>query len=320
MTLSIERRAIRPVGKTVRAMFSGLSLLAAPVGTLALGLGAFASSPAAAQEAGAANLNISPRRVIFTPAERTAAVYVFNQGTVPVLVDVSLADNVMLRSGEIVPTANAEGRGPDFAEAVGRLHSAKELILASPSRVSLPAGEGRTVRLRAMMPDGAAPQELRTHLTVTTVPSPNAGLTAESASALQADELRFSVQTTFGISIPLIVRTGALGTVAKFGAMSIDKPSGQDRSDGVAAILVVPVDRSGEKSLYGNIAVRSGSGKNAGVIGLVRGIGVYSEQDQRIVRVPLSRQPVRGETLTVTLTDEEGGSGKTLLAESFVVP
>jgi hypothetical protein len=273
-----------------------------------------------AQQAGAANLNISPRRVIFTPAERTAAVYVFNQGTVPVLVDVSLADNVMLRSGEIVPTANAEGRGADFVEAAERLHSAKGLILASPSRTSLPAGEGRTIRLRAMIPDGATPQELRTHLTVTTVPSPNAGLTAENASALQADELRFSVQTTFGISIPLIVRTGVLGTVAHFGAMSIDQPAGQDQGDGVAAILVVPVNRSGEKSLYGNIGVRSGIGKNAAVIGLVRGVGVYAEQDQRVVRVPLSRQPVRGETLTVTLTDEENSSGKILLTDSFVVP
>lgn len=320
MTLSIERRGIRPVGKAARAMLSGLWLLGAPAGAVALGIGAFANSPAAAQEASAANLNISPRRVIFTPAERTAAVYVFNQGTVPVLVDVGLADNVMLRSGEIVPTANAQGRGADFAEAVGRLHSAKDLILASPSRVSLPAGEGRTIRLRATMPDGAAPQELRTHLTVTTVPSPNAGLTAENASALQADELRFSVQTTFGISIPLIVRTGALSAVATFGAMSLDKPAGQDKSDGVAAILVVPVNRSGEKSLYGNVAVRSGSGKNAAIVGLVRGIGVYAEQDQRVVRVPLSRQPVHGETLTVTLTDEEGGSGKTLLTDSFVVP
>jgi P pilus assembly chaperone PapD len=301
-------------------MLAGLWLLSASAGVLAGGLGAFGCSSAAAQATGAANLNISPRRVIFTPANRTAAVYVFNQGTVPVLVDVSLADNVMLPSGEIVPTANAEGRGADFAQALGRLHSARDLILASPSRVSLPAGEGRTIRLRAMMPDGAAPDELRTHLTVTTVPSPNAGLTAENASALQADELRFSVQTTFGISIPLIVRTGALGTGAQFGVMSLEKPTGQDQADGVAAILVVPVSRSGEKSLYGNIAVRSGSGKNAGVIGLVRGVGVYAEQDQRIVRVPLSRQPAHGETLTVTLTDEESGSGKTLFTDSLVVP
>ena len=54
--------------------------------------------------------------------------------------------------------------------------------------------------------------------------------------------------------------------------------------------------------------------------GLVRGIGVYAEQDQRVVRVPLSRQPARGENLTVTLTDEEGGPGKTLLTGSFVAP
>jgi P pilus assembly chaperone PapD len=307
-------------GKLARNAVSSLLLAAASVGMPAAGLATLAISPAVAQDAGAANLNISPRRVIFTPSERSAAVYVFNQGSTAVLVDVSLADNVMLRSGEIVPTANAEGRGPDFAEAVGRLHSAKELILATPSRVSLPAGEGRTIRLRALMPEAAEAQELRTHLTVTTVPSADAGLTAENAAALQSDELRFKVQTTFGISIPLIVRTGALTAAAQFGAMSLDSPAEQDKHDGVAAILIVPVNRSGAKSLYGNIEVRSGSGKSASVIGLVRGIGVYAEQDQRVVRVPLSRQPVRGENLTVTLTDEEGGSGKTLLTGSFVVP
>jgi P pilus assembly chaperone PapD len=319
MTHTRQSGRAAPIGQLTRNALSSLLLAAAPVAGLALGL-ATVATPATAQDAGAANLNISPRRVIFTPAERSAAIYVFNQGSAAVLVDVSLADNVMLRSGEIVPLASAEGRGADFAEAARRLRSAKDLILATPSRISLPPGEGRTVRLRALMPDAGEAQELRTHLTVTTVPSPDAGLTAESAAAAQSDELRFRVQTTFGISIPLIVRTGALTAAAQLGAMSLDRAAEQDKREGVAAILVVPVNRSGAKSLYGNVEVRSGSGKSASVIGMVRGVGIYAEQDQRIVRVPLSRAPAPGESLSVTLTDEEGGSGRTLLTGSFIAP
>ena len=152
------------------------------------------------------------------------------------------------------------------------------------------------------------------------MPSRNTGLTAERASDLAPGELSFLVETTFGISIPLIVRNGAPVATAQLGAITLEGPSASDSANGVAAILAVPVTRTGEKSLYGNIEVLSGSGRDAAIIGLARGIGVYAEQDQRLVRVPLTRKPAAGETLTVRLSDEEGGAEKVLLTSTFVTP
>lgn len=297
---------------------SAALLIAATGGLASL---AIAPAPASAQEAAAANINISPRRVIFTPNERTAAVYVFNQGSAPVLVDVSLVDNVMLPDGEIVAVEAGSRRDtPEFAAAAERLRSAKELVLATPSRLSIPPGEGRTVRLRASMPDESAAREWRTHLTVATVPSRTTGLTAERAAELAPGELSFLVETTFGISIPLIVRNGAPEAAARFGAFSLAEPSAADQANGVAAVLTVPVGRSGEKSLYGNVEVRAGSGRNAELLGLARGIGVYAEQDERLVRIPLTRKPAAGEALTIRLSDEEGGTEKLLLTDTYIAP
>ena len=287
------------------------------------GLASLALAPAAAraQEAGTANINISPRRVIFTPNERTAAVYVFNQGSAPVLVDVSLIDNVMLPDGEIVAVETGARRDtPEFAAASQRLRSAKELVLATPSRLNIPAGEGRTVRLRASMPDDGTAREWRTHLTVATVPSRTTGLTADRAAALAPGELSFLVATTFAISIPRIVRNGAPEAAARFGAFSLAEPSAADRANGVATVLNVPVGRTGEKSLYGNLEVRAGPGRNAELLGIARGIGVYAEQDERLVRIPLTRKPAAGEALTVRFSDEESGTEKLLLTDTYIAP
>jgi P pilus assembly chaperone PapD len=322
------------MGDVARACFRRSILPRAAVATalivcVALG-GAAAIAPiqrASAQNAqaapapGIANLNISPRRIIFTPRERSAAVYVFNQGTAPVLVDVALVDNVMLPSGELVPLRDAERRGGEAAEYVRRVNSASEAIIATPSRLELPAGAGKTVRLRAQMPDGVGGQELRTHLTVTSVPPPSAGLTAEQAAALGENELQFSVQTIFGISIPLFIRSGDLPVTARFGPMTFDRDQPSEALPDGQPVLVVPVRREGARSIFGNIEVRAGVGRNAEPIGIVRGVGVYTELGERVVRVPLQRRPRPGETLAVTFVDgEDGGTGATLAAGTVTMP
>lgn len=289
-------------------------------GAMVAPLGSASAQTSQPSATGVANLNVSPRRVILTARERSAAVYIFNQGTAPVLVDVALIDNVMLPNGEIVPLPEAERRGGEAAEHARRVQSAQDAIIATPSRLSLPPGGGKTVRLRAQMPE-AADQEFRTHLTVTSVPPPNTGLTAEQAAELREGELQFSVQTLFGISIPLFIRTGDLSVTASFGPMAFDRDPPSAAAPSGQAVLVVPVRRQGTRSIFGNIEVRSGTGRNAELVGAVRGVGVYTELDRRTVRVPLQRQPRTGETLAVTLVDaEDGGTGETLATGSVAMP
>lgn len=259
---------------------------------------------------GISNINITPRRVVFDPAHRTAAVYVFNQGTVPVTVDVSLADNVMLPSGEIVPMDRVAAKGAEAQAIAARMQSARDLLLAAPSRLTLPPGQGRTIRLRATMPTQPAAGEYRSHLTVTAVPPPDAGVTAEQAAAAQNGELVLRIRAIFGLSIPLIIRPAGATATGSFGTITASDEDGKPA-------LLIPIERTGTASLYGNIEARASNGD---VIGLMRGVGVYPEIGERFARMPLSRPLTHGETVIVTYSADDAKAGDFLARGKFTAP
>ncbi len=297
--------------------------------SLALAADSAAPAPPVASQ-GAANLNISPRRVIFEGAKRNEAVYVFNQGNAAVTVDVTLVDNVMLPSGEIVPADKVSEKGAEAVAIAGKLHSAHSLILATPSRLTLPPGKGKTIRIRADIPDASAgASEYRTHLVVTSLPSADMGLTAEAAASAQPGVLSMRIQALFGLSIPLIVRSGGVGATASLGSVKLDHELLAPPEGGPAKpvpVLALSLGRAGAASVYGNIEVRAAPAKGSKVdkagelIGLIRGIAVYPEIDRRQVRVRLNREPHPGEALVATFFVDDGKPGNELARTSFVVP
>lgn len=267
--------------------------------------------------AGVANINLTPRRVIFNETKRTEAIYVFNQGTKEATVDIALVDNVMLTGGEIVPQAQAAARGGDAAVRAARLNSAKDLILATPRRLLLEPGKGKTIRLRATLPEGGSgPAEYRTHLTVTTLPDADAGITADALANSARGELSMRVQSVFGISIPLIVRTGQHTISLAIREVAVERDAGS----GGQPVLQFAIARTGSSSIYGNVEVRARAGKADETIGFIRGIGIYPELDARQVRVRLSRAPRTGETLTVSFRGDEGGPGEPEATTTYRVP
>lgn len=295
------------MSRTVTKTFTALLACAmAPAAVQAQG-----GEPAPAAWTGAANINITPRRVIFDGNKRAEAVYVFNQGNAAVTVDVALVDNVMLESGEIVPLTRLADKGDAAQAAAAALKSAKPMLLAAPSRLTLPPGQGRTIRVRAGVGDAAPGAEYRSHLTVTTVPPADTGLTAEQAAAADRGELVLRIQSIFGLSIPLIVRGPGTSGQTRFGPIRPGTDAGKP-------VLEVPVQRSGTGSVYGNIEARSGKSE---IVGMVRGLAVYPEISERLAKVPLLRPLRKGETVTVTFQAEdtrpEGGA---LASGSFTAP
>jgi P pilus assembly chaperone PapD len=282
-----------------------------------------ALAPVTGVTVGAANLNITPRRVIFEGSKRTEAVYVFNQGAATAAVDVALVDNIMLPTGEIVPVTRAAEKGTASIAPLGRLKSARDLIIATPGRLTLAPGTGKTIRLRAGLPSGVdQTSEYRTHLTITTLPPASSGVTADAAASSRG-ELSISINTVFGISIPLIVRNGQTEATAAYGGFALEhdiRPATDTEPARPLAILVAPLKRNGSASVYGNVEVRSGNAKNGELIGLTRGIAVYPELDQRELRIPLAREPRRGEDLSVIFIADDGKLGGELARGSFSAP
>lgn len=268
-----------------------------------------------------ANLNITPRRLTFDQSRRSATVFIFNQGGEPATVDITLVDRVMLPDGQIV-TADEASKTADRKAVVDRLKSAHDMVQIAPRRVQLEPGKGQTIRLRiGNVPEAAGPAEYRTHLTVTTIPPANTGVTAEEASrAAQSDRLSFRISTVFGLSIPVIIRAGAAAPQASIENVRLqtETVSLDGRSEPKPTPMAVfDLVRTGPTSLYGNVEVRPAQDKRAEAIGAARNVGVYAEIDRRTLRIPLSRAPKPGEKLEVTFTDDDTSPGK-VLAKSML--
>ena len=278
-----------------------------------------APAPAAASSTSVgANLNISPKRVTFDRNKRSATVFIFNQGTAPATFDISMIDRVMLPDGQIMPKAEAETK-PDLKPIVDRQKSAADMVLVTPRRAVLDPGKGQTIRIRINAPADAT-GEYRSHLTVTTVPPRDVGLTAEQAAAGNPGELRFVINSVFGLSIPLIVRLGPTDVRAAIENAKLDYAD--ISPDGVAPARRTPVVdfdlvRAGSSSLFGNVEIRSAKTRGGAPLGVARGVGVYPEIDRRSMRIPLSRPPNPGEQLEVTFTDDDTSPGN-LLAHGVV--
>jgi hypothetical protein len=280
---------------------------------------------AAAPTTVSANLNISPKRVTFDRADRSATVYIFNQGNGPGTFDITLIDRVMLPDGEILPLTEAQAK-PELKAYVDNLKSASSMLVVTPRRVSLGPGKGQTIRIRAAAAVGGAagapaPGEYRTHLTVATIPPRDAGLTAEQAAASGPQQLSFQINSVFGLSIPVVLRVGPPDIRGSIEGAKVTTENVS--SDGVSpprptSMLRFKLVRLGPNSLFGNIEVRGSKEKaSADPLATVRGLGVYPEIDHRDIAMVLKRAPLPGEQLEISFKDDDTAPGR-LVAKATI--
>jgi P pilus assembly chaperone PapD len=266
-----------------------------------------------------ANINITPKRVTFDPNRRNATVFVINQGASPITIDVTMVDRVMGTDGQIV-SADDAAKKPALQASLAQLRSAKDLLQISPRRVTLQPGKGQTVRIRlAALPPAPLAAEYRTHLTVTTVPARDAGVTAEAAAAANANndhQLSFRINAVYGVSIPAIVRTAPAQPQAQLTNLRLETVEVTEQPNlppKKIPALALDIVRQGSNSLYGAFEVRSQRQKRGEpALGVARGVGVYPEIDHRTVLIPLTRNPAPGEKLDVTFTDDDSSPGKVI--------
>jgi P pilus assembly chaperone PapD len=251
-----------------------------------------------------ADLNISPRRVTFDETERAASVYVFNQGDAPATYTVDLVDRVMSPDGQIRALADAPG--------APHSPSAMDYIQYTPRRVTLQPRESQVIRIRVRPPGGTAPGEYRTHLTVTALPPEDAGFTAAQAAQADPNSVGLQITALFSVSIPLIVREGAVDARAAVENARLMSPTEGTPNGAVTLDLV----RLGANSVYGDVQIRAGTGPAEHVVGLVRGIAVYPEIARRTVVAPLALPLTAGEPVRVVYVDDDVRAGSVLATAS----
>ena len=271
-------------------MFTPLALRRALFAPVLASL-AFAT-PAAA----AGDLLVAPTRVVLDGARGTEII-LNNIGADPATYRISLELRRMTPEGNLVevPVANSDEQ------------AALSMITFAPRRVTLAPNQPQSVRVGIRAPEGLPPGEYRAHMLFRAVQD---GKSATAAPA-PAQGLSIALTPIYGITIPVIVRFGALDAKAGISNARLVAEGGRQA-------VSFDLARTGDRSLYGEVRVLK-PGQDKPIV-LVRGIAVYKEIGSRNVTLPVMPE-VTGSiagpaTIQYAELREDGGR---VLAEAQVV-
>jgi P pilus assembly chaperone PapD len=259
-----------------------------------------AAAPAAAQ---AGNLGLSHHRVVFDGTSRTATIYLFNRGSVPAAFRIDLIDMSMSSDGVIRPVA---------ADAPAPEHSARDVLEYTPRRVLLGPQQSQAVRIRVRPPE--APGELRSHLAITALPASDAAPTVTHLDNGVANGVAVQIATLFSVSIPIVVRTNA-----KAASAHIDKLQVTRSTAAAGAMLRFDLVRDGPGSVYGDVELVSGRGRDQRVLGSMRGIALYPETDHRTVQLA-APSVAPGQTARLVFSNREAPASVEVASANLTIP
>jgi hypothetical protein len=210
------------------------------------------------------DLLVSPVRVVFEGNKQKQEISLVNVGNDSATYSVSLLHYNMTEDGNFEMIEKPE-EGQMLADPYLRIF---------PRKVTLAPRESQVVRLQFRRSPDMAPGEYRSHIYFR-AEKENKPL---GQDLTPGDSKLMSVQITpvFGISIPVIIRTGAVHVVSDLSGMKIEVI--QD----TIVNLKLTIIRTGNISVYGDIIAEyiPSSGKPV-EIGDVRGVAVYTSTDKR---------------------------------------
>ncbi len=211
--------------------------------------------PASAQ----GDLMITPRRIVFEGATRTADINLANTGNDSAIYAVSLVQIRMLENGGF-ETITEPDPGQMFADRFVRFF---------PRTVTLGPNEAQVVKVQLYRTSELQTGEYRSHFYFRAVPEKKALGEPEAP----ADTSSFSVRLTpiFGITIPVIIRSGETTASVTLSGLDLTMVNGN------IPRLSFVFNRTGNMSVYGDIAVDhiSTQGKITRV-GVANGVAVYT--------------------------------------------
>jgi P pilus assembly chaperone PapD len=269
------------------------------VATLAL----FAS---ATQAQAAGDLLVAPTRVILDGARGTEVI-LNNVGAQPATYRISLELRRMTASGQLEDVATGTETEKEKATVA--------MITYAPRRIVLPPNQPQAIRIGARfaadLPDG----EYRAHMLFRAIPDARP-VTTEAVRP----GLSIALTPIYGVTIPIIIRKGALKATAKIS--DVRRCKTDDRGAEIKGAnpdsLCLTLARSGERSTFGRIRItRPGVARP---LFEAAGLAVYAEISSRTVALPTDPAllaqltgPVKVEYL------EDSATGGGLIAETQAV-
>ncbi|MFC1673504.1 molecular chaperone [Pseudomonadota bacterium] len=271
-----------------------------------LSIGLIALSPRMSLAQGAGDLIVTPTRIVFEDRMRSAQVTLSNRGSATATFRISLIDMQMDENGEM-----REAQPGDAGSAVN-------LVRHSPRQINIAPGAHQVVRLALRKPASLAEGEYRSHMFFRAVPPETAGRSVTDETALEKNELRIQLIPIYGVTIPVIVRHGALSVNAGI-AKAVHLPA----SGELPRRLQIALTRGGDRSAFGDLvaAYQAPGGGEEIIVGRISRLAVYTPNEKRNVvmtlQVPdgVTLKPGGSLRVTYRATENEGGQ---VLAEQSI--
>lgn len=251
-----------------------------------------------------AELMLYPTRIVIEGNQRSAQIQLINNGAASATYRLALVNRRMSESG-------------DFSEIKDPLPGelfADHMLRFSPRQVTLAPGAGQTVRVMVRKPANLAEGEYRSHLLFSQQPDAPTLDTHNDATK----GIGVVITALTGATVPVIVRHGSPEAELALSHLELQQSPGQK------LFLALSLQRSGERSVYGDLAVTfTPKGSAEEVVARANGVAVYSPNSVRHVRLALERPSQRtmtGGTLRATFQEPAEAGGKLLAEAAIQVP
>lgn len=214
---------------------------------------------------------INPKRVVFEGATRVVTLNLANTGGDTAKYNISFLHYRMKDDGGF-----EEITQPDSLQRF-----ADRYLRIFPRSVVLGPYESQVVKVQLTKASSLSPGEYRSHLYFRAVPDEKPLGEAGNDST---EAIAVKIIPIFGISIPVIIRSGESNT-----SVNISDPLLQMTEDGQPQ-LKMQLNRSGNMSVYGDLTVRhiSPQGKST-QIGIAKGVSVYTPNLKRRIILNLDK-------------------------------
>lgn len=225
--------------------------------------------PSSAQAQGAGDLVVAPTRVVLEGRTRSEQLALVNKGSVSATYRITLINMRMGVDGSMIEISE-----PAEGEAF-----ANRLVRYSPRQVTLAPGASQAVRLIARKPKNLAPGEYRSHMMFRSVPQ----VQTQSIENAANEGSSATLIPVFGIAIPVIIRHGELDYAVELSDTSLISPA----KEGDLPRLKFDLNRTGNRSAFGDLTASVMSGGDEVVLGQIRRLAVYTPNASRTVEMVL---------------------------------
>lgn len=217
------------------------------------------------------NLLVTPKRVVFEGSKRSEELNLANVGGDSATYMISIIQIRMKADGSVETITE-----PDSAQ-----NFADKYLRVFPRRVTLAPNEAQTVKVQVTKTNELAPGEYRSHLYFRAIPNEKP---LGEKEIVKDSSISVKLIPVFGISLPIIIRQGESTAKVNFSNALLQMENN-------LPLLKITFNRSGNMSLYGDVAVNyiSSSGKVTKV-GNVKGLAVYTPNIIRNFSLPLDNK------------------------------